>query len=787
MDIDRILNELTLAEKCSLLAGRNFWQANGCERLVLPSVMLTDGPHGLRKQAGSADHLGLNESVPATSFPTASAAACSFDPDLLQRMGQALGEECRKEDVAVILGPGLNIKRSPLCGRNFEYFSEDPHLSGKMAAALVRGVQSQGVGTSIKHFCGNNQEKMRMVSDSLIDDRALHEIYLRGFEIAVRESQPWTVMMAYNKVNGTFASENRRLMQDILRDSWGFAGLTVTDWGAESDHIASVKAGLDLVMPGPRADYVEAVQAAIEKGEISIAGLDSCVRRVLELIAKYEDGRQKPFSCDMDAHLALAREVAEASAVLLKNDGLLPLDKEKTLAVIGTFAQKPRYQGAGSSKINPYQLDNACDALRNQGFDLSFAPGYDHLSGQTNEQLLTEAVALASSRDVAVIFAGLPDAYESEGFDRSSLDLPTGHNRLIEAICKANPNTVVVLQTGSPVVLPWRDNVSAILLMYLSGCQGGQATANLLAGVANPGGRLAETFPLSVADTPTGSEFPATTKQIPYRESIYIGYRYYDKAQKQVQYPFGYGLSYTSFTYENLSVIQQDGQQKVSLVVNNSGERDGSTVVQLYVRPLTSMTFKAVRELKAFRKVHLAAGESQTIELELDHETFRHHDRHRGQWVVEKGTYSIEIGESSRDIRLTTDIEVFGETIQDDPSALSGYFNPELVRGFSDADFKQLYGRPFPSAVPQRPFTPDSSLADIQATFLGRLIGKAMKGAAAKRSGNDPEMQRMVIEMMTDLPLRSLLMSGIKDGQLQGLITMLNGRFFKGLGMILKK
>ncbi|HAL74120.1 MAG TPA: glycosyl hydrolase [Clostridiales bacterium] len=787
MNIESILNQMTLSEKCSLLAGRDFWHSTGCERLGVPSIMLTDGPHGLRKQSGSADHLGLNASVPATSFPTASATACSFDPDLLERMGQALGEECRQEDVAVILGPGLNMKRSPLCGRNFEYFSEDPLLAGKMAAALVRGVQSQGVGTSIKHYMGNNQEKMRMVSDSLIDERALHEIYLRGFEIAVRESQPWTTMMAYNRVNGTYASENHRLMQEILRDSWGFQGLTVTDWGAESNHIASVKAGLDLVMPGPRADYAEAIQAACEKGEISPAELDACARRILEMVAKYQDAQQKPFNCDLNAHLDLAREVAESSAVLLKNDGMLPLSQGKTLALIGTFAKKPRYQGAGSSKINPYQLDNAFDALQDLGYDLAYAAGYQHETGQTDDALLAEAVRLARSRDVAIVFAGLPDAYESEGFDRSSLDLPEGHNRLVEAVCQANPNTVVVLLTGSPAVLPWRNRVRSILLMYLAGCQSGKATANLLTGIADPGGRLAETFPLALTDTPIGSDFPTSTRQIPYRESIYIGYRYYDKARKDVQYPFGHGLSYTNFSYENLTVRQQEGSAQVSLTVRNSGGRDGSTVAQLYVRPHRSATFKAVRELKAFHKVRLSAGASRQITFELDDQAFGHYDSHHSHWVVEQGTYSIEIGESSRDIRLSADIEVAGQTIQNDLDALPDYVQPEHGRGFPEQAFRKLYGRPYPLSISARPFTPDSSITDIQSSLIGRLLGRIMQGATAKMAGSDPEMRKMVMEMLGDMPLRSLLMSNVKAQQLHGLITMLNGKFFKGLGMILKK
>lgn len=785
MDIDKLLKDLTLSEKCSLLAGRNFWQSAACDRLGLPSVMLTDGPHGLRKQSGSADHLGLNESVPATCFPTASATACSFDPELLAKMGQALGEECRKEDVAVILGPGLNMKRSPLCGRNFEYFSEDPLLAGKLAAAQIRGIQSQGVGTSIKHFMGNNQEKMRMSSDSLIDERAMHEIYLRGFEIAVREAQPWTAMMAYNKVNGTFCSENRFLIQTILRDLWAFKGLTVTDWGAESNHVASVKAGLDLNMPGPRPDYVNAILAACESGEISEAELNACVRRVLGLIGKYEEGKKTSFECDMDSHLGLARQIAEESAVLLENNGILPLDRDRKLALIGTFAKTPRYQGAGSSKINPYKLDNAYDALANLGFALTYAPGYDHASGQTNDQLLAGAVAAAKANDIAVIFAGLPDAYESEGFDRSSLDLPAGHNQLIEAVAAANPNTVVVLLAGSPVLLPWREKVKAVLMMYLAGCQGGQATANLLSGKANPSGRLAETFPLSLDDTPTGRAYPVINNQIPYRESIYIGYRHYDKAGKAVLYPFGYGLSYTSFRYNDLKLTQEDSQVKITLTVTNSGARDGATVVQVYVAPKASKTFKAIRELKAFKKVHLPAGKSQIVELVLDQTAFRHFDRKQGGWAVEKGIYAIEIGESSRKAHLSAEINLDGVEISSDQSAFACYHRPES--GFSDAEFEKLYGRPLPAAAPVRPFTPDSTLSDIQITVLGRLLSKAMKKQAGRLAGADAEMRRMVMEMMADMPLRSLLMSGLKSQKLNGLLNLLNGRIFKGIAQIAKK
>lgn len=785
MDMDKLIPDLTLAEKCSLLAGRNFWQTRDCERLGIPPIMLTDGPHGLRKQSGSADHLGLNESVPATSFPTASATACSFDLELIGKMGQALGEECRKEDVAVILGPGLNIKRSPLCGRNFEYFSEDPYLAGKLAAALIRGVQSQGVGTSIKHFMGNNQEKMRMSSDSVIDDRALHEIYLRGFEIAVREAQPWTAMMAYNKVNGTFCSENKFLMQDILRSQWGFAGLTVTDWGAESNHVASVKAGLDLNMPGPRQDYALAIQSAVESGEISGDELDDCVRRVLAMIEKYEEGKKNPYQCNMEDHLDLARQVAEASSVLLKNDGILPLNRDKKLAVIGTFAKTPRYQGAGSSKINPYKLDNAYDALQDLGYDTDYAPGYVHESGQTDDQLLADATELARSSDIAVVFAGLPDAHESEGFDRSSLDLPEGHNRLVEAVLEANPNTVVVLLGGSPVVLPWRKKAKAILLIYLAGCQGGKATANLLSGLANPSGRLAETFPLSIEDTPCGKDFPVKSKQIPYLESIYIGYRYYDKAGKDVQYPFGYGLSYTTFNYRDLSLVQDGNQVTVQFTVRNSGNRDGATVAQIYVAPKTSNTFKAVRELKAFSKIRLAAGESRIITLELDDEAFRHFDNRLGDWVVEKGTYAIEIGESSRQIELSSEIELDGAEIFDPLATETGYAQPE--RGFNVDEFVKLYGRPFPEITPLRPFTPDSTLSDIQVTRLGRLLSKSMQKQSAKMAGDDPEMQRMVIEMMADMPIRSLLMSGMKGTLVDGLIKILNGSFLKGVGLMLKK
>ncbi|MCC8023536.1 MAG: glycoside hydrolase family 3 C-terminal domain-containing protein, partial [Clostridiales bacterium] len=610
MNSKDLVSRMTLEEKASLCSGKDFWHLKGVERLGLSSVMVTDGPHGLRKQAGESDHLGINDSVKATCFPTASATACSFDPELMREIGAALGEECRQEDVAVILGPGANIKRSPLCGRNFEYISEDPYVTGEMAAALISGIQSQGIGTSMKHYAANSQETRRMSTDSVVDERALREIYLTGFETAVKKAQPWTLMCAYNKLDGTYLSNNKRLLTDILREEWGFEGLVMTDWGAMDDRVKGVEAGLDLEMPASGGFTDTQIVEAVRAGKLSEAALDRAVERITALILRCQEGRQAGYRYDRDAHHALARRAAAQSTVLLKNEGgLLPLAGNARIAVIGQFAKTPRYQGAGSSKIEPTRLDNAWDALAQTALEAEYAPGYNlGKERQDAAALRAGACKAARDKDVVVLFAGLPDAYESEGFDRDTLEMPQEHVDLIEAVAAENPNVVVVLQCGAPVEMDWADRVKGIVLSYLGGQAGGSGCVDVLTGKVNPGGKLAETFPYHLSDTPSFRYFPGYSKSVEYRESLYVGYRYYDAADKAVRYPFGYGLSYTTFEYSNLKLGAAEyepggGTLAVSFTVTNTGTVPGAEVAQIYVRLEKSRIFRAKRELKGFQVV----------------------------------------------------------------------------------------------------------------------------------------------------------------------------------------
>lgn len=799
MDIDEILSQMTQQEKCAMLAGSDGWHTMGCERLGVPQIMMADGPHGLRKQTDGVDILGFNDSIPVTCFPTASATACSFDESLLERIGQALGEECRAEGVSVLLGPGVNMKRSPLCGRNFEYFSEDPYLAGHMGAAHIRGVQSRGVGCALKHFAGNSQEKARMTSDSVIDDRALHEIYLRAFRIAVQESDPWAVMTAYNRLNGTYCSENRTLMTDILRDHWGWHGLTVTDWEALSSVYASLPAGLDLCMPGPRPDYSEAVDWAVRRKAITRLELDRAVRSILELTDKAQRGAQIPYECDVDAHLALAQEAAERSAVLLKNDGILPLAPNESVAVIGAFAKEPRYQGAGSSRIVPKTLDNFWDAYveAHEG-PLGYAPGYAASSGVATEAQLAEAEALARTHDVAIVFAGLPDSYESEGFDRRSMRMPANQVELIERVCEANPRTVVVLMGGAPFDLDWRHKPAAILLMYLSGCQGGHAAARLIDGAANPSGKLAETWPIERADTPTAGRYPDTHSEILYTESIFIGYRYYDAVGLPVAYPFGFGLSYTTFAYRDLRVEPLPGRDSgcfsVSFTVENTGARDGREIVQLYVAPQDPGVYKAPQTLQRFANVEIPAGTAKRVAFELDRRAFAHYDAQLKSWCVEGGSYEIRISASSRDVRLAQTVDVEGIAKHDDGAPIR-YHHPvagcfqlfdatprgKRARG-ALGDFDDLYGRPLPEARPLRPFTIDSSVSDAMHTIYGKVLGGAVYRRMSEMVGTDDEnLQRAYAEMLSDMPIKSMHMQGFRMSSAGVVVDVLNRHYVRGL------
>ncbi|MDR0641752.1 MAG: glycoside hydrolase family 3 C-terminal domain-containing protein, partial [Treponema sp.] len=762
----KIVGQLTLEEKASLCSGKDFWTLKSVERLGLGSIMVTDGPHGLRKQAGASDHLGISQSVPAACFPAACASSCSFDRELLREIGAAMGEECLQERVAVILGPGANIKRSPLCGRNFEYFSEDPYLSGEMAAALISGVQSKGVGTSLKHYAANNQETRRMTSNSVVDERAFREIYLAGFERAVKESQPWTVMCSYNLINGIYASDNKRLLSDILRDEWGFKGLVVTDWGAVDDRVQGIRAGLDLEMPGSGGINDAKIVEAVKSGMLDEKLLDKAVLRIVELILKSGENGKPGYAYDAAAHHQLARRAAAESAVLLKNEGnILPLQGGKTLAVIGAFAEKPRYQGAGSSKINPFKLDNPLEELRKAGFSAEYAPGctLGPAGIKPDAKLIAEAAALAGKKDMAVVFAGLPDEYESEGFDRDSLDMPPSHNELIEAVARANPNTVVVLFLGAPALLPWASRVKGILLLYLGGQAVGGAVADLLSGLRVPGGRLAETWPLSLEDNPSFHYFPGGAKTVEYRESVYVGYRYYNTVDKPVAYPFGYGLSYTSFEYSDLKLSRGEfkagDKLELSVTVKNTGDRPGVELVQIYVAPDSPKIFRPRAELRGFEKLRLESGESGTVTVVLDTRSFAYYHPLDQMWALEGGSYSILVGANSRDIRLRQSVTVAGDGREASLAALKAkapeYFAlTEAGKGglvIPGSSFEALYGRPLPPAerLPGEPFTINSTIRDIKDTPAGQaLLRQILEGVEKTFGAGNADLRPMIDRMI---------------------------------------
>jgi len=787
-----LVAQMTLQEKAGLCSGKNFWFLEGLERLDLPSVMVTDGPHGLRKQNRQADHVGLNKSIPATCFPTASALASSWDLELLERVGVALGEQCVAEDVAVLLGPGLNIKRHPLCGRNFEYFSEDPLLSGKFAAAMVAGVQSQGVGTSIKHFAVNNQEHARMFVDAIVDERTLREIYLRGFEIAVRESQPWTVMCAYNRLNGEYCSEHNWLLNKVLREDWGFEGLVVTDWGATNDRVKGIGSGLDLEMPGSGGVNDKMVLEAINNGYLTEAVLDRAVERNVALSLLGQDVHVNKLTVDHPTHHQLAQQAAEQSAVLLKNDDqLLPLNTSATVAVIGAFARRPRYQGTGSSQVNPTQLDNVWEAISTilPAEQLRYAPGYDPKTSVDDFRLIDEAVACAREADTVVLFAGLPTLFESEGFDRSHMDLPGQHNKLISAVCAANPNTVVVLSNGSPVRMPWIREPKAILEAYLSGQAGGGAVANLLFGIANPSGKLAETFALAQTDLPADKNFPGRNRQVQYREGPYIGYRYFNSADKPVLFPFGHGLSYTQFSYAEPqpsdAQFTQGETLSISVDITNTGEHAGAEVVQLYVKALRSDVYRPSHELKAFAKIHLAPGATGTVNLKLDDTSFRFFDQGHRDWVVEPGEYELQIGASSRDIRQVHNLQV---TSSQQPSQVAKDIGDPLadnVFNVSDYTFAKMLNRPVPEPESSRPFHENSSLQEVGETWLGaRFKEKVAAGFRANMGGNsnDETLNKMFEEMANNMPMRGLvLFSGGKTSMndIRLMLALLNHRYLE--------
>lgn len=683
LDVKKLVNELTLEEKASLCSGADFWHTKAIDRLNIPAAMVSDGPHGIRKQESLADHMGVAESIKAIGFPTASAMACSFDRDLLHKVGDALGEECVAEDLAVLLGPGINMKRSPICGRNFEYYSEDPVVAGELGAAFVNGVQEHGVGTSLKHFAANNQEWRRMSISAEIDERTLREIYLAAFETVVKKAQPWTIMCSYNRINGVYSCENDWLLNKVLRDEWGFEGLVMTDWGAMDERVPSLKAGLDLEMPDCHGETDKLIVKAVQSGELEESVLDTAVERILTMVDKYLTARKgiDPASMvhplpssvergyDVAAHHALARTTAEQSAVLLKNEDILPLQKDKKIAFIGEFAKVPRIQGGGSSHINNTSVESALDAA---GDSVSYAQGFHIDEETTDETLLQEAITLAKESDVAVIFAGLPDSFESEGFDRTHLNMPANQNELIARISEVQPNVVVVLHSGSPIAMPWLDKVAGVLQMYLAGQASGGAAVNLLFGDATPCGKLAETFPLHLEDNPSYLNFPGNREKVCYQEGVFIGYRYYDKKKMDVLFPFGYGLSYTDFTYSNMKVtvngknatdvdvIKETDEIVVSADITNTGNCDGAEIVQLYIKNPVVYEIRPEKELRDFAKVFLKAGETKTVTFTLNARAFSYYETRIHDWYAESGDYEILLASSSRDIRLQDTVSITG-------------------------------------------------------------------------------------------------------------------------------
>lgn len=776
-----IIAKLNLEQKCALLSGAGTFTTRGCPKAGVPSITLSDGPNGVRKQAGAADHLGLNPSVPATCFPTAATVACSWDPALGEEIGRAMGEEAAAQEVAVLLGPGLNTKRSPLCGRNFEYFSEDPYLSGKMAAAYVRGIQSEGIAACPKHFAVNSQELRRMASDSVLDERTLRELYLTGFEIVVKEAAPKTIMSSYNLVNGTYANENAHLLQDILRRDWGFSGAVVTDWGGSNDHALGVKNGSTLEMPAPGGDAVRELLAAVQSGKITEADVDARLDELLTLVLDTSAAVQKHSrSFDADAHHALARRAAAESAVLLKNDGgILPLAAGAKVAVIGDFAETPRYQGAGSSAVNSIKVDTLLDCLAQSGLQCAgFAAGFDR-QGRPDAAKKAQAVALAQKADTVLLCLGLDEIKESEGLDRVDMKLADNQIELLQAVEQANPNTVVVLNAGASLETPWLAHCRALVYGALGGQAGAGAMVDVLTGKVNPGGKLAETWANAYAETPAKDNFAGAGRTVQYREGLYVGYRYYQTAGVPVAFPFGYGLSYTSFAYSDLKVTADS----VTLTVTNTGARDGAEIVQVYIAKPGAEIFRPAQELKAFARVPLAAGESRTVTLPLDDKAFRYWNTSTDGWEIEGGRYEVRVGASSVDIRLTADVDIRG-TNAPDPYAGKAlpHYKSGSVQNVPDAEWEALLGHP----IPQDKVKIDRNMTlgelNHSRSPLGWLIWAvltALLNASFKKGKPD-----LNVLFQYNMPLRALakMTSGaISMGMVDGLVMELQGFWIIGL------
>ena len=776
-----LLKELTLEEKCALLSGAETFKTRGMPEHGIPQIWLSDGPHGLRKQAGESDHLGLNPSVPATCFPTASAVANSWDAALGEEIGAALGEEAAAQEVSVLLGPGLNMKRNPLCGRSFEYFSEDPYLAGKLAAGYIRGIQSKGVAACPKHFAVNSQETRRMASDSIVDERTLREIYLTGFEIAVKEGHPRSIMSSYNLVNGTHANENKHLLMEILRGEWGFDGAVITDWGGSNDHALGVKNGSTLEMPAPGGDSVRELLAAVESGKISESAIDARLSELLPLVFDTKAALDAaPRAFDAAAHHVLARRAAEESLVLLKNEGsLLPLAAGSKVAVIGDFAKNPRYQGAGSSMVNSTQVDVLLDKLIDSELNvIGYQQGFDR-HGKPDAALQKSACELATQADTVILCMGLDEIAESEGLDRSNLRLAQNQVDLLQAVAAVNPKIVVVLYSGSVVETPWLDNCQALLYAALGGQAGADAVADALTGKVNPCGKLAETWPLAYADVPSAADFATRRKTVEYREGLYIGYRYFTTAEKAVRFPFGYGMSYTTFAYSDMAADEQG----ISLTVTNTGSVAGTEIVQLYVAKKNSELFRPARELKGFARVTLAPGEKQRITIMLDDKAFRFWNVKANRWEIEGGEYELLVGASVEDIRLCEKISVHGTaTVHPyEDRDLDCYYKGDVLH-VSDADFEKLLGHPIPKGktkIDRNLTLGELNHARSPLGWLVWLVLTILLDVSYKRGKPD-----LNILFQYNMPLRALAKmtnGAISMGMVDGIVMELQGFWILGL------
>ena len=734
-----VIEKMSLEEKASLCVGNDYWHSLELEKHGIPKITMSDGPHGLRVQKTKADNLGINESEISTCFPASASLGNTWNRELIYLLGKTLGKEARKEEVNIVLGPAINIKRSPLCGRNFEYFSEDSYLTGILGMEYVKGLQSENVGACVKHFAVNNQENRRRTIDVVIDERALREVYLKAFEMIIKNAKPWSIMSAYNKVNGEYCSENQYLLNDILRKEWNFDGIVISDWGAENDRVKGLKATHELEMPGGRGNGVEEIIEAIKNGEISETELNEAVDRIIDVARKgsnqfaYDEkseaylemnkaGKENAFEYDQKVHHGIAEKIAEETVVLLKNDNnILPI-KNKKIAVIGDMAKTPRYQGAGSSTINPYKIENAYDNLLQNGIDVEYAQGYERIESENDEALRSEAVKVAKNNDVVLVFAGLTENYESEGVDRETLDMPENQNKLIDEICSVNENVIVILSNGSPILMPWKDKVKGILAGYIGGEAGGKAVVDCILGNVNPNGKLAETYPNKLEDTSCFNNYPGNEITVEYKESVYVGYKYYDKVGKDVLFPFGFGLSYTEFEYFDLQVNIENEKVDIRFKIKNVGDVAGKEIAQIYVKKADSVVFRPDKELRDFAKVDLNPGEEKDVHIVLDRDCFEYYDIENDRWQVEAGEYEILVGKSSRNIVLNDKVVINSDDVCVKKEFCEKYYTGD-VQNVTDEEFEKLIGRKLPDKVLKiEDITAENTLEQIKNTAIGKVI-----------------------------------------------------------------